>query len=59
MNKSQFVNGLKKTGSGFLTASALLLDSATNTRIREIDEEIAKLQEERTRLQGTLLRKDS
>lgn len=41
---------LSATGNGLLTATTAIANASTQTRIWEIDAEIAKLQEERDQL---------
>lgn len=48
-------NALKATGRGILTGATVVLNASTNVRIREIDAEIKKLQEERDRLSKSLI----
>lgn len=57
MKKQKIANAAKATGRGLWTGLTVLADVSTNARIREIDDEIKKLQEERDRLTGTLINK--
>jgi hypothetical protein len=45
-----FKSVLSATGNGLLTATTAIANASTQTRIWEIDAEIAKLQEERATL---------
>lgn len=57
MQKNKIANAAKATGRGLWTGLTVLADVTTNTRIREIDEEIEKLQAERDRLSASLINK--
>jgi len=59
MKKSTIASAAKTTGRGLWTGLTVLADVTTNTRIREIDEQIEKLQEERARLTDSLINKPS
>ena len=50
MKQNKITNAAKATGRGLWTGLTVLADASTTIRIREIDDEIAKLQEERDRL---------
>lgn len=49
-------SALSTVGNGLLTATTVLHNAPIQTRINELDEEIAKLQEEKTKLEGQLIR---
>jgi hypothetical protein len=45
----------KNVGSGLLTGIAIVADSQNNVRIAEIDNEIAKLEQEKSHLKAQLI----
>jgi hypothetical protein len=51
-----FKSAAKSFGSGLLTTATVLHNSPINTRIAEIDEQMEKLQEEKTRLEADLIK---
>lgn len=57
MSKNKITTAAKATGRGLWTGLTVLADVQTNTRIREIDDQIKLLQEERDRLTGNLINK--
>jgi len=59
MKTDKIKSAAKTTGRGLWTGLTVLADVTTNSRIREIDEEIEKLQAERARLTDTLINKPS
>lgn len=50
-----FKSALTATGKGLLTATTVIANSSTLVRMNEIDEEIAKLQEEKDLLERRLI----
>lgn len=57
MKTDKIKSAAKTTGRGLWTGLTVLADVSTNNRIREIDEQIKTLQEERDRLQASLINK--
>ena len=57
MTKNSVKSTLKSIGAGTLAVGEALLDAPARMRIREIDEEITKLQEERAKLESGLIHK--
>lgn len=55
MSKSKLKNAASSIGNGLLTTLTVLNNSPVNTRIREIDEEIKTLEEEKARLKTQLI----
>lgn len=49
-------SALSSVGNGLLTATAVIHNSSNLTRMSEIDEQIAQLQEERDRLENDLIK---
>jgi uncharacterized small protein (DUF1192 family) len=52
---SKFKSAAKSVGSATLTVATVLVNSSANVRIAEIDDEIAKLQAEKAKLQSGLV----
>jgi len=50
-----FKTAMSSVGNGLLTTATVLHNSGLRTRINEIDEEIKKLQEEKSRLEDQLI----
>ena len=51
-----FKSAMSSVGNGLLTATTVIHNAPIQTRINELDEEIAKLQEEKTKLEDQLIR---